>query len=204
MFNNWNVGGDGILVSGMHPHELVFYMHQNMKSLESFEKTYGNILAYRAIWTKATLVRQRINEDVLGQGLISKDQEDAITMSIEQTMSNLLTRLQMTSKVDSDVVRYLTTMLFWEQEFSLGDNSSSFDPVSGTYIITEHDNAEALKDFLKENGEQIWRIEFKLESEKDPRLSEFVNCVQNTYGTFKKFRMKRQPYKYTVDMAIMK
>lgn len=191
------------LVDGIHPSELVFYMHQNKAVLEDFEKTYGNILTYRSIWTKATKIRRTLFDDILGKGCISKDQEDALKISVEQLIQIIFNNITMTSKVNDDLVRHLTSLIFWEQEFGYGYDSISYEDDLGIYVVNESDNTEILKKALSRYGNQILKYEFGLESEADPRVKEYVDKLQATYGNFKTFREKRKIHDFSVDLSLI-
>ena len=84
MFNGWSDKPHIKIVDGIHPSELVLHVHRNKAALEEFERIYGNILTYRAIWIKTTNIIARLRDDVIGQNVISKKQEDILKVSLDQ------------------------------------------------------------------------------------------------------------------------
>lgn len=203
MFNGWSDKPHIKIVDGIHPSELVLHVHRNKAALEEFERIYGNILTYRAIWIKTTNIIARLRDDVIGQNVISKKQEDILKVSLDQLHSVILNNLLMTSKVNDDLVRHLTSLIFWEQEFGYGMSNVTYEDDLGCYVVNDDDNSEILKRALDRYGEQILKFEFNLENNIDPKLKEYVNKVQTTYGTFKAFRDERKSARYMVDLRLI-
>lgn len=204
MYSDWRSKPDPHLIDGIHPGELAHYTHINKELLDRFEAKFGNVLAYRAIWTKATNIKTDIRINVLEKHLLSPEQEAIVKMSLDQLLYVILVNLNMTSKMNDDVVRNLTSMIFWEAQYGSYTTSVTRDEANGTYIVADDDNDEILKKALKSYSDLICNKELKLKyGEEDPEISQYVDKVQMVYKNFKTFSDKRSPYRYVLDPKVL-
>ena len=199
MFEEWSDKPNPHLVEGIHPNELTHYMHLNKKYLEDFEKKFGNVLTYRSIWTKATNLRTYMLENILGKDMIPEDQEDHIRIVLDQLLHMIWINLNMTTKVNDDVVRHLTSLLFWEQEFGFGKVNVMKDPEDDCWLVEDVDNNSLLKDAFSRYSKYICK-ELKLDNEHDPKLKEYIKAVQSVYPTFKELGEKRKDFRWRLDV----
>lgn len=204
MRRDWKSKPDPHLIEGIHPGELTYYTHINKEQLDKFEAKFGNVLAYRAIWTKATNIKTDIRKNVIERHVLPAEQEAILKTSLDQLLYVILVNLNMTSKMNDDVVRNLTSMIFWEIQYGSYTSSVTKDEATNTYIIADDENDEMLRKALQSYSKLICNRELDLKyGEEDPKLSRYVDKVQVVYKNFKTFSDKRSPSGYVLDPKVL-
>ena len=163
MFNRW-FENNPYFITGIHPNQLAFYMRKNKPLLEDFESKYGNIITFRTVYAIATKIRNRVINEVIDAGAVDKEQADHIRHSMDCLEKGCIwNNIHLTSKINDDLVRHLTSLIFWEEVFDLNFNFDSSPDSDNSYLaVSSMDNTEILRKFLKKAERSVCLKEFGL------------------------------------------